>query len=193
MLQDPDFDAFFVDAVDVLRPYLDDLICLGGCANALYRFHDLASDVAWGYLGTKDVDMGVPQALPLADRPPIAELMERINFKELMRGDADDVVIKYGPKDKESPVDLEFLCGLSGLSRKDQRRASYPVQEGLYAQPLRYLEMSFGYPWRVALSRVPGFERLRDVEIRVPNPAAYVVSKVLIRQEQRKPASMQKD
>jgi hypothetical protein len=105
-----------------------------------------------------------------------------------MRGNAEDAVIKYGPADKDSPVDLEFLCGKSGLSRKDQEHAAYAVQDGLYAQPLKYLEMSLNNTWQVSLSRVPGFERLRNVRVKVPNPAAYVVSKVLIRGEQRKAA-----
>ena len=76
--------------------------------------------------------MGVPQKLELADRPPVAKLMYDIGFKELTCGDADEAVIKYGPKDGDRPVDLEFLCGKSGLSTEDQERAAYAVQEGLY-------------------------------------------------------------
>jgi hypothetical protein len=188
-----DFDGFFADAVTVLRPYLDDIVCIGGCANALYRYHDLASGVMWGYLGTMDIDIAVPQPLPLHKRPPVASLMNDIGFKELTCGNAEDAVIKYGPEDKDSAVDLEFLCDLSGLSKEDQQRAAVPVQEGLHAQPLRYLGMSLHNTWCVHLGRAPEFEGMRGVQVRVPNPAAYVVSKVLIRGEQRKRASMDKD
>lgn len=188
-----DFDSFFGDAIDALRPYLDDIVCVGGCANALYRFHELASNVMWGYLGTKDVDAGVPQKLPLHGRPPVSELMDRIGFKELTVGSADEAVIKYGPKNGEGSADLEFLCDLSGLPMADQTRAAVEVQEGLYAQPLRYLAMSLQKNWHVDLGRAPGFERFKGTLIKVPNPAAYVVSKVLIRGEQRRPASMEKD
>jgi hypothetical protein len=193
MLLGPDFDGFFVDAVDVLRPYLTDIVCLGGCANALYRFHRVAAGVPFGFVGTKDVDMGVPQRLPPDGRPPVAELMSNIGFRELTCGDADDAVIKYGPRHESSPVDLEFLCGKSGLSRTDQNRAALSVQEGLYAQPLRYLEMLMFNTWDVSLERVPGLERVHDVTVRVPNPAAYVVAKILIRRENRPLAAMQKD
>jgi hypothetical protein len=188
-----DFDDFFADAIDALKPYLDDIVCIGGCANALYRFHDLASDVMWGYLGTKDVDTGVPQKLPLHGRPPVSQLMKDIGFKELTVGNADEAVIKYGPTDEESAADLEFLCDLSGLPKADQGRAAVSVQEGLYAQPLRYLAMSMQNNWHVDLGLAPGFGRFQGTLIKVPNPAAYVVSKVLIRGEQRKPASMEKD
>ncbi len=37
MLLGKDFDEFFVDTIKALRPYLDEVVCLGGCANALYR------------------------------------------------------------------------------------------------------------------------------------------------------------
>jgi hypothetical protein len=193
MLLGDDFDSFFADAVEALKDYLDEVVCIGGCANALYRFHDLSSEVAWGFLGTHDIDAAVPQKLPLKDRHPVAELMDRMGFKERVCGNAEDAVIKYGPDDKGSAVDLEFLCEISGLSKADQIRAAVTVQDGLYAQPLRYLAMSLKNTWRVDLGRVPGFERKKGVNIQVPNPAAYVVSKILIRGEKRKPASMAKD
>jgi len=188
-----EFDTFFADAIGALQPYLDEIVCVGGCANALYRFHEHASDVTWDFLGTMDFDAAVPQPLPLKDRPPVAKLMDDIGFKELTCGNSDDAVIKYGPDDDNSAVDLEFLCDLSGLSKTDQSRAAVSVQEGLYAQPLRYLAMSLNNTWRIDLGKVPGFRKLKGVTVQVPNPAAYVVSKILIRGEKRKPASMEKD
>ncbi len=188
-----DFDAFFADSVDALRLYLKDVVYIGGCANALYRYHDLACDVPWGYLGTKDVDVAVPQHIPCEDRPPLLQLMSDIGFTELMTGNANEAVIKYGPAAPGCAVDLEFLCELSGLSKADQERAAVAVQKGIYAQPLRYLAMSLHNTWHVRLDRVPGFEKFRGIEIAVPNPAAYIVSKILIRGERRKPASTEKD
>jgi hypothetical protein len=188
-----DSDRFFADAVNALQPYLDQVVCIGGCANALYRFHDLASEVMWGYLGTKDTDMAVPPSIPFDNRPPIAKLMEDVGFKELIRGNAEEAVIKYGRDDDESAAELEFLCDVSGLPKVDQDRAAVSVQDGLYAQPLRYIGMSLRNTWRIDLARVSGFEQFEAVEIRIPNPAAYIVSKVLIRGEKRKAASKAKD
>lgn len=116
-----DFDSFFGDAIDALRPYLDDIVCVGGCANALYRFHELASNVMWGYLGTKDVDAGVPQKLPLHGRPPVSELMDRIGFKELTVGSADEAVIKYGPKNGEARRTLSFFATFQGFRWRIRR------------------------------------------------------------------------
>jgi hypothetical protein len=188
-----EYDSFFASVMVTLRPYLDEIVCMGGCANALYRFHERASDVTWAFLGTMDIDAAVPHNLPLNSRPPVAQLMKDVGFKELICGNADDAVIKYGPFDEEGAVDLEFLCDLSGLSKDNQARAAIPVQDGLYAQPLRYLAMSLNNTWRVELGGIPGFEKLKGIAVQVPNPAAYVASKVLIRGEKRKQASMDKD
>lgn len=188
-----DFDEFFAQAIDALRPYLDEIVCIGGCANALYRFHEYASDVRWGYLGTKDIDAGVPQRLPSASRPRVAELMKKVGFTEFSCGNANEAVIKYGPADRDSAAELEFLCDLCGLSRKDQKRSAIAVQDDLYAQPLRYLAMSLHNTWQVDLGCIPGFERFSGTMVQVPNPAAYVVSKVLIRGEQRRIAAAEKD
>lgn len=82
MLLESDFDSFFVRTMKALESYLDDILCVGGCANALYRYHESASEMAWGYLGTKDIDIAVPQKLPTRERAPIAGLMEEAGFKE---------------------------------------------------------------------------------------------------------------
>ena len=61
------------------------------------------------------------------------------------------------------------------------------------AQPLRYLDLLLHRTWTLDLGRVPEFERLRGIVIRLPNPSAYVVQKVLIRDERREDLSAAKD
>lgn len=56
MLFGTDLDEFFGRVMKTLAPYLDDLVCIGGCANTLYRFHPMASPLPWGYIGTTDMD-----------------------------------------------------------------------------------------------------------------------------------------
>ena len=196
MLLDKEFDSFFQEVVQLLSPYLGDLICIGGCANALYRFHELASPAAPAYLGTKDIDWAVPQKLPLQDRKPLSRFMDEAGFIAKYFGSGNKAVIKYYPTDPALSADLEFLCPLSGLpgsSNKASSPASYEVQPGLMAQPLRYLEILFQKPWLIDLGRVPEFKALRGTHVHVPNPAAYVVQKVLIRDQQRGLPSLAKD
>jgi hypothetical protein len=190
---DPKFDTVFKKAITALDPYLDDIVCIGGCATALYRYHKLANKVPWDFIGTFDFDAAVPQKLPQRGRPPIAEIMYNAGFKEILYGNYDSPVMKYALNKLKDAVDVEFLCDMSGLPVKDQSMASVEVQEGLSAQPLRYLAMSLENTWTVQLDSIPAFQDLINISVKVPNPAAYIVSKVLIRDEKRPPASFQKD
>ena len=194
MLGDPAFDKLFGDAVMVLRPYLNDIICIGGCANALYRHHDLASSPTPAYLGTKDSDWAVPVRLAKRTAEPLAELMKKADFVEDIRGSATEPVVKYRPKDDAMAAEIEFLCPLSGApGGRRKETASVEVQAGLMAQPLRYLEILTRNPWQVDLGKAPEFPGFKGVQVRVPNPAAYVVQKVLIRDQRRKNESKAKD
>lgn len=76
---------------------------------------------------------------------------------------------------------------------RDGRKESIAVQDGLMAQPLQYLEILRCNPWTVDLAGIPGFEGLAGVRVQVPNPAAYIVQKVLIRDQGRAVESMRKD
>jgi hypothetical protein len=196
MFQNVAFDSFFMEAVTTLKPYLGDLVCIGGCANALYRYHARASDTALPYLGTNDQDWAVPQNLPQAERQPIAGLLANAGFREDKLGTSEQAVVKYLPKDHDLAADIEWLCpesGLPGGRNKSRAAPSYAVQPGLMAQPLRYLELLQHRTWEIELGRIPEFVALRGLRIRVPNPAAYVVQKVLIRDERRSPQSAAKD
>lgn len=196
MFQSKAFDSFFIEAVTTLKPYLGDLVSIGGCANALYRYHERASDIPFPYLGTKDMDWAAPQRLLPAERKPIAQLMAEANFKEEKMGASEQAVVKYLPRDENLAADMEFLCpqsSLPGERSKGSTAPSYPVQPGLMAQPLRYLELLQHRTWEIELGRLPEFVVLCGLRIRVPNPAAYVVQKVLIRDQRRGPQSAAKD
>lgn len=197
MFQSAAFDSFFADAVRTLDPYLGELVCIGGCANALYRHHERASEITFPYLGTKDMDWASPKTLPQANRRPIAELMAKAGFREENFGASERAVVKYLPKTDGLGADIEFLCpesGLPGGRRGGSSTApSHAVQPGLMAQPLRYLELLLHRTWEIDLGRIPEFIALRKLRVRVPNPAAYVVQKVLIREQRRSPQSAAKD
>ena len=194
MLRDPAFDKLFGDAVDVLRPYLDDIICIGGCANALYRYHDLASSSAPEYLGTKDSDWALPVRLAQRTTEPLAKLMTKAGFVEQLLVSDSEPVVKYRPKGDAIAADIEFLCPLSGAPGVRKREnAAVEVQEGLMAQPLRYLEILTRNPWQVNLGLAPEFRRFKGVMVQVPNPTAYVVQKILIRDQRRRAESRAKD
>lgn len=53
MLMGKEFDPFFAQIVRTLGPYLDDVLCIGGCANALYGFTILRVLCPGGILGPR--------------------------------------------------------------------------------------------------------------------------------------------
>ncbi len=196
MLISSTFDSFFANTLLALQPYRDDIVCIGGCANALYRHHPLATPSPAAYLGTEDIDIAVPEQIPVRGNQPIAAIMQQSGLREESLGSDREPVIKYVPEQKGLTGDVEFLCDASGLRggrKHDAAPVSYEVQAGLKAQPLRYLQMLLSRPWRIDLMNVPGFEGFRAVTVRIPNPAAYFVQKVLIQSQKRAPASSAKD
>ena len=76
LTSDPTFDRFFRKLVETLNPYLGELVCIGGCANALYRHHPHAAEDGPAYLGTMDVDWAVCPPLQVkAESKHVAALM----------------------------------------------------------------------------------------------------------------------
>lgn len=196
MFENKEFDAFFAQAVTTLKSYLNDLVCIGGCASALYRHHPLASSIQSSYLGTKDIDWSAPHNLPQGNRKLITDLMTESDFKEVKLGNNMNPVIKYVSQNGKLAADIEFLCpesGCPGGRNKESPPPSLTIQPGLLAQPLRYMEILQHRPWKIDLGSISEFNTLQGIHIRTPNPAAYVVQKVLIRDQRRSEPSAAKD
>ena len=182
MMIDPKYDVLFLKAVQAARPYLNQLVFVGGCASALYRCHS-ASAPSLIPMVTRDVDIAGQEGLAVAENAsPLAERMEEAGFRKKYYGRDTHPVVKYVPGEGGVGFDVEFLCPLLG-SRGGKKNPSVPLQDGLMAQPLRYLEVLLINPWQVNLAEANLAADLPEGELRVriPNPAAYVVQKMLIR------------
>lgn len=196
MLINPAFDAFFVRAIKALKPYLDDLVCIGGCANALYRYHPWSTTTSLHGIGTYDLDLAVEQRVPIRNGVSLADIMEGIETEPETFGSENDPVIKYRPKDKDIAAEIEFLCdagGAKGGRAQKQVPVSIPVQDELYAQPLRYLDVLLRNPWTIQPGTIAGLSDLRGLTLQIPNPTAYIMQKVLIQSQGRKREAMAKD
>lgn len=196
MLIGKEFDAFFVKTITSLRDYAQDFVCVGGCANALYRHHAFSSPASLAFAGTHDIDLIVANKVPVRKGRTIAEVMADAGMEERHYGTSKQAVVKYVPKDAQIAVDLEFLCsatGLPGVRRGKSIPVSYEVQTDLMAQPLRYLELLHHRPWSIDAGDVAGMKALAGIQIRIPNPAAYIMQKILIQDEGRKRRDIAKD
>ncbi len=197
MLVGQDFDRFLDRALRALRPYLGDMVCVGGCANALYRFHEASSAIELATVGTLDLDLASKRPVPVRGDCSVAQCLEKAGFREAVFGGGHEPVVRYVPQEDALACEIEFLCPATGLpNRRGGQRAapSSRLQDGLMGQPLQYLEILLHRPWRMDLRAVPGFESWPAREwVQVPNPAAYVMQKVLIRDQRRPTESMAKD
>ncbi len=63
MLISSEFDKFFEKTILSLRSYLNHLVCIGGCANALYRHHPKACRSDIKPIVTMDIDLASETSL----------------------------------------------------------------------------------------------------------------------------------
>lgn len=182
-----DFDAFFLKMMDVLHPYLDDLVVVGGTANALYRYHPLAAESPGAHPGTKDLDLATRRKLLEGDKPPLQKLLDNPDLEKSLHGDGAPPMMKFVSR-KNPTLDLELLCPASG-GRAEQ---AHLIQKGVSAQPLQYLALLLHHPWTLPLLRVPEFAESKLV-VQIPTPYCYVMQKVLIRDQGRTAVKRAKD
>ncbi len=194
-LIDREFDAFLRLVVRAVEPYLPDMVIVGGCANALYRHHPLATESLIARPGTRDLDVACPTRLIGHGRRPLMDLLRAAGLEIHHYGHAQPPIIKFTSKNTPDGVDLEFLCPRkgSGQDRRGDETIAVEIEgSGLTAQALRYLDLLLIAPWEISLRRVPGFEAVSALPpVRIANPLAYLVQKVLARDEQGRPTAKQ--
>ncbi len=184
--------AAFARMVEALEPYLADLVFVGGWAHFLYTLRPEAAPLAFTPLTTQDVDVAAPLRLAPLEQS-IAQRLIAAGFEQRFSGDHLPPVSEYALGDEETGFYVEFLAPLEGgeVKRGGRQDATTRVG-GLTAQKLRHLEILLSAPWQVSISREAGFPVSRPTAIRIPNPAAYIVQKVLVLRK-RKPNKLAKD
>lgn len=184
--------AAFARTVEALEPYLADLVFVGGWAHFLYTLRPEASPLAFTPLTTQDTDVAAPLRLAPREKT-IAQRLIAAGFEQRLSGDHVPPVSEYSLGDEETGFYVEFLAPLEGgeVKRGGRQDATTSVG-GVSAQKLRHLEILLAAPWHVSVSREAGFPTSRPTEVRIPNPAAYIVQKVLVLRK-RKPDKMPKD
>ena len=126
--------AEYREILNALSPYLDDLVIIGGVAVRLYHFHANQKETV-PPVQTKDLDFATPRRLPVRGRP----LLDRLLVESGLKSKQTTVVGRHAPKVKYNlqvgEGEIEFLTELRGNEREEPAL----VQEGLFAERLRYL------------------------------------------------------
>lgn len=183
--------ASFARLVAAVDPWRGHLVLVGGWAHRLYRFHELANVPAYLPLTTKDTDFAFSAGTP--PEGDIKAALEKAGFDEKLFGESQPPVTHYELSKDDAGFYAEFLTPLVGSGRKRDGTPDATVAvAGVTAQKLRHLEILFVDPWVIRIGPDKGFPLPGTVDLRVANPASFIVQKLLIQQD-RKPAKRAQD
>lgn len=164
-------DQAFIKLVQALRPWIDQLVFVGGWAHRLHRLHPLAAAPGHRPIVTRDADLAVP---PDADvQGDIGEALRQAGFAERFIGTDTPPVSHYELGDHHGGFYVEFLTPLKGDGR---RRGGQPdvavAKSGITIQKVRHLELLLVQPWTVRLPDA-GDGDAAAIHLRVPNAVSF--------------------
>lgn len=165
--------------IDALRPWLGQVVLVGGWAHRLHRFHPLAHPPAYAPLRTRDVDVAFSPTMALDG--DIAAALKAARFEEEFSGEHMPPITYYRLGDEQGEFYAEFLAPLhgNGYTRDGQPDVTV-TKAGVTAQKLRHLDVLLEEPWTVRLDLALGVPLAQPADVRIANPASFVAQKLLI-------------
>jgi hypothetical protein len=177
--------------IDALRPWLRDLVFVGGWAHRLHRLHPLAHPPAYNPLRTRDADIAFSTTAPLAGN--IRAALEEAGFEQVLSGDESPAIAEYRLGDEDQGFFAEFIAPLRGSGiRRDGTPDATVSKAGITAQKLRHVDVLLIHPWSVGLGSGVGPAISRPTEIQLVNPVSFIAQKLLIH-SRRPPAKQAQD
>jgi hypothetical protein len=172
-----DLEAF-ARLVTALRPWLGQLIVVGGWAHRLHRFHRGANAPAHLPLRTRDTDLAFSPDDEFSG--DVRKALTDAGFTEQQFGDDAPPATHYGLGEEHDGFYAEFLTPLFGSEAKRGKRDATVRTAGITAQKLRYLDILLVKPWSVRVGPEREVPITADVELFVANPTSFIVQKLLI-------------
>lgn len=165
--------------IEAVRPWLGDLVVIGGWAHRLYRFHPSATSLPYLPLQTRDADVAFSLAAQLEGS--IGAALKQADFREDFRGEHRPPAIQYRLGDEDQGFYVEFLTSLVGSGvRRDGTPDATVGKAGITAQKLRYLDLLLQQPWIVRLDATVAAPLTTPADVRVANPVGFLAQKLLI-------------
>jgi hypothetical protein len=168
----------FARLVTALRPWLGQLVVVGGWAHRLHRLHRLATPPDHLPLRTRDTDLALSPDEALAG--DLRTALTDAGFIEQPFGDDAPPATHYGLGEEDDGFYAEFLTPLFGSEMKRGKRDATVRTAGITAQKLRYLDVLLLKPWSVRVGPDREVPIAADVELFVANPTSFIVQKLLI-------------
>lgn len=179
-------EAALLRAMRALEAVQGHLVVVGGTAQRLFPLHPLGCDPGYSLLATEDVDLAAPLGLQHDGSQGLLDRLLEAGFEVKVRG-AEDPAFIYPLRDQE-PAYLQFIANLTGSgSKRGGERDRLMCFSGIHAEKLRHVDVLLHSPWDVQLTS-GGIA----LSVRVVNPSAYLVQKLLTLGE-RAPAKRAKD
>lgn len=158
--------------VSELRPYLDEIVIIGGWVPYLYKRYGGFNSWNANTSLTAEVDVLVDRPLPPGERPSIPELLRRADF----RPSEEEGSLAVWEGDVQAGEKIEFLVPHEGISRQEGTVVLVTAQAGMGAIPLGGLELMRRFKQKLAIP-VAIDSGEQSVEIWVPALGAYTVNK----------------
>jgi hypothetical protein len=169
--------AAFARLIDALRPWLPDLVFVGGWSHRLQRFHALANPPAHLPLATRDADVAFSDTSRLEGS--IQKRFVRPVSEELS-GEHVPPAVQYRLRGTDGFY-AEFLTPLHGSGqRRDGTLDATMERAGITAQRLRHLDLLLLHPWSVTIGPADGVPLQTDAKVLIANPVAFIAQKLLI-------------
>src|SRR5215469_308011 len=179
MNANPEFPSF-ASLVESLRPWLDQIVVVGGWAHRLYRLHPLAQQLRYEPLATLDADIALPMPLKVTG-DEIYQRLAANGFEAEFLGHHKPPAAHYRLTDPGIEFYAEFVAPLTGstVSRTGKPKATHRVG-GISLQNLRYVEILLARPWSVTLFANNGFPLANEARVQIANPVSFLAQKILI-------------
>jgi hypothetical protein len=165
----------FTRVITSLKPYLSQIVLVGGWAHRLFQEHPWGRRLEFEVLMTEDVDLGVPlsfQKMP-EETPSMHRLLIEAGFRWTPREGGD--LYSLGVEDDNFQV--EFIAPLVGSSTERDGFLKPRIQvSGVNIERFRYIDLLLAEPWEYSLVSE---QSLLQFPVRIANPASYLMQKVL--------------
>lgn len=175
----------FATFVDALGPARQHVVIIGGWAFRLFGLHPLSAEQP-PVIVTNDLDVMI------ASQPGTGFIgrLERAGFQPRFKtGEESPPVTDYVHRDNlGAPV--EFLVS----ERRGRKAAPSTLSiDGVNAQTLRGLEPLLVQPFQVKIAAARGFPVAADAEVRIPNPIAFALHKLIVSKQRIDRRKREKD
>ncbi len=185
----PDINKIaFLNTIWILKEYLSDIVIGGGWAPLIY-YHYLLGDKTKNPVRTFDIDLMVEDSVAVKGDKRIDQLLVEAGLTAAFKTMDTPPVIHYEGNIEDCDIEIEFLTDQKG-SKPD---VVIEVQEGLYAEALRYISIATDNTIAVTIDDFKYAQLEQPFQVKVPTPQAYVFHKGLVFEKRREELKKAKD